>query len=118
MGRTRRARSYTWLIRSLTSGDRRWRLAGLAEETVQADGERLTPALVQLAQNAVTHTHDGDLIELGSAVRDGRVELWVRDTGPGVDEEARERILKSISCLLGWTFSLTWRASAADVKRP
>jgi signal transduction histidine kinase len=75
-------------------GDRRWRLDALAEETVVADGERLTQALMQLAQNAVAHTSTGDAIEIGSAVRDGRVELWVRDTGPGVDADVRERIFE------------------------
>ena len=73
-------------------GDRRWRLDALAEETVVADGERLTQALMQLTHNAVAHTRTGDLIEIGSAVRDGHVELWVRDSGPGVDADVRERI--------------------------
>ena len=75
-------------------GDRRWRVGAIADEVVYADGERLTQALMQLAQNAVAHTRDGDLIEVGSAVRDGRVDLWVRDTGRGVDESKRERIFE------------------------
>jgi signal transduction histidine kinase len=73
-------------------GDRRWRLDALAEETIEGDGERLTQALMQLTHNAVAHTHPGDVIEIGSAVRDDRVELWVRDTGPGVDADVRERV--------------------------
>jgi signal transduction histidine kinase len=73
-------------------GDRRWRLDGLAEQTVYADGERLTQALMQLTHNAVAHTRTGDLIEIGSAVRDGHVELWVSDSGPGVDADVRERV--------------------------
>jgi signal transduction histidine kinase len=73
-------------------GERRWRLDALAEETVQADGERLTQALMQLTENAVAHTRPEDLVAIGSAVRDGRVELWVRDTGPGVAADVRERI--------------------------
>jgi two-component system OmpR family sensor kinase len=73
-------------------GDRRWRLDALAEETIEGDGERLTQALMQLTHNAVAHTHPGDVIEIGSAVRDGRVELWVRDTGRGVDADVRERV--------------------------
>lgn len=75
-------------------GDRQWRVAALSEETVLADGERLTQAMAQLADNAVAHTRTGDLIEFGSAVRDGRAELWVRDSGPGVDDEVRERIFE------------------------
>ncbi len=38
---------------------------------------------MQLMANAVRHTHDGDLVAAGSAVRDGQVVLWVRDSGPG-----------------------------------
>jgi signal transduction histidine kinase len=75
-------------------GNRQWRVAALSEETMLADGERLTQAMTQLADNAVAHTRTGDLIEFGSAVRDGRAELWVRDSGPGVDDEVRERIFE------------------------
>ncbi|MQA76683.1 MAG: two-component sensor histidine kinase, partial [Solirubrobacterales bacterium] len=82
------------LAKARVLGDRRWRLAALSEETVLADGERLTQALAQLTDNAVAHTREGDLIEVGSAVRDGRVELWVRDGGPGVDDGVRERIFE------------------------
>ncbi|MQA76617.1 MAG: two-component sensor histidine kinase, partial [Solirubrobacterales bacterium] len=82
------------LAKARVLGDRRWRLAALSEETILADGERLTQALAQLTDNAVAHTREGDLIEVGSAVRDGRVALWVRDDGPGVDDEVRERIFE------------------------
>lgn len=73
-------------------GDRHWRVAAVAEATVLVDGQRLTQGLIQLAANAVRHTRDGDLVEMGSAVCEGRVLLWVRDTGPGVGPEDRERI--------------------------
>ena len=40
---------------------------------------------MNLSQNAVNHTAEGDAIELGSKrVGNGRCGLWVRDTGPGV----------------------------------
>ncbi|MFF0447495.1 ATP-binding protein [Streptomyces sp. NPDC004609] len=73
-------------------GPRHWRVAAVSEATVLVDGQRLTQGLIQLAANAVRHTLDGDLIEMGSAVREGRVLLWVRDTGPGVGPVDRERI--------------------------
>jgi signal transduction histidine kinase len=82
------------LAKARVLGNRQWRIAELSEETVIADGERLTQALAQLADNAVVHTATGDAIEVGSAVRDGRVELWVRDSGPGVDDEVRDRIFE------------------------
>jgi signal transduction histidine kinase len=80
------------LAKARVLGDRRWQLDALAEETVLADGERLTQALMQLTQNAVAHTEPGDTIQIGSAVRSDRVALWVRDTGRGIDERVRARI--------------------------
>jgi len=47
---------------------------------------------MQLAQNAVQHTREGDRIALGSALQDGHARLWVADTGPGVPAAERERI--------------------------
>ncbi|MFF8955921.1 sensor histidine kinase [Streptomyces sp. NPDC014894] len=73
-------------------GNRHWRVAAVSEATVLVDGQRLTQGLIQLAANAVRHTLDGDLIEMGSAVQEGRVLLWVRDTGLGVGPVDRDRI--------------------------
>ncbi|MEV0622373.1 ATP-binding protein [Nonomuraea sp. NPDC050404] len=73
-------------------GERTWRVDDVAEARLPADRQRLTQALMQLAANAVRHTTDGDLIAVGSAVREGRVDLWVRDSGPGVAPAERERI--------------------------
>ena len=38
------------------------------------------------------HTVDGDVIRVGSDLRDGRARLWVGDSGPGVAMADRERI--------------------------
>ncbi|WP_327585087.1 HAMP domain-containing histidine kinase [Nonomuraea sp. NBC_00507] len=73
-------------------GERKWRVDEVAEARVPADRQLLTQALMQLVANAFRHTKDGDLIAVGSAVRDGRAELWVRDSGPGVAPADRERI--------------------------
>ncbi len=79
--------------------DRQWRIDGLAVGEILLDRARITQALLQLASNAVSHTQVGDVIALGSdRVRsldepaDDRVQLWVRDTGPGVDPADEERI--------------------------
>ncbi|WP_245916709.1 sensor histidine kinase [Nocardioides gansuensis] len=65
-------------------GERDWRLDAAAAGQVPMDEQRITQAVLQLADNAVKHTRDGDTIALGSELRGGRVHLWVRDTGPGV----------------------------------
>ena len=75
-------------------GDRRWRLDAFATGPIVADRQRITQALIQLAQNAVEHTDAGDEIGVGSARTDRWVELWVRDTGHGIPEEAQARIFE------------------------
>ena len=73
-------------------GDRRWVVDAAPRETARVDEQRITQALVQLAQNAVKHTGPGDEVGLGVTVDDGSVEFWVRDGGPGVPDDAKDRI--------------------------
>jgi signal transduction histidine kinase len=73
---------------------RDWRLEGTAEGRATIDEQRLMQAVLQLAANAIRHTADGDVVALGSATRDGFVRFWVRDTGPGVSVEDRDRIFE------------------------
>ncbi|MGW0231853.1 sensor histidine kinase [Actinopolymorpha singaporensis] len=77
-----------------TLGHRDWVVEASADTTVVADAQRLTQALLQLADNAVRHTAEGGTIALGSGVDESirMARLWVRDTGPGVSEADRERI--------------------------
>ncbi|TDD80073.1 HAMP domain-containing protein [Saccharopolyspora karakumensis] len=82
-------------VRSL--GDRRWVLAEMGEGEFSLDEQRITQAMVQLAQNAVQHTSPGSTIRIGSAVGDGTVELWVSDEGPGVDPGEMEKIFERFS---------------------
>jgi two-component system, OmpR family, sensor kinase len=77
-------------VRSL--GDRDWRLDGTGVGIVVADQQRIAQAIMNLAENAVRYTHDGDAIWLGSSLIGDRARLWVRDDGPGIDEADRERI--------------------------
>jgi signal transduction histidine kinase len=80
------------LAKARALGERNWRIEEVADFTVRADRQRLTQALMQLLANAVRHTTTGDLVAVGSAVRGSDVLLWVRDSGPGVRTEDRERI--------------------------
>ena len=80
------------LAKAQALGDRTWVLDARATGTIVADRQRVTQALVQLAQNAVQHTEKGDEIGLGAFVGDGEARLWVRDTGPGIPFEEQERV--------------------------
>ncbi len=73
---------------------RDWRLASVGSGRIVADRQRLTQALMNLSQNAVAHTDEGDAVELGSELAGGTVRLWVRDTGPGVPEHEQGRIFE------------------------
>jgi len=73
---------------------RDWRVDGTADGRATLDEQRLMQAVLQLAANAVRHTADGELVALGSAVHDGEVRFWVRDSGPGVRVEDRDRIFE------------------------
>jgi signal transduction histidine kinase len=75
-------------------GPRDWQLDAVADEPIWADEQRLTQAVLQLVENAVRHTTRQDVIAIGSAVGDGSVRLWVRDTGPGVPAQDRAMIFQ------------------------
>jgi signal transduction histidine kinase len=73
---------------------RDWRLERAGRGLVVADRQRLTQAVMQLAQNAAQHTRDGDRIALGSSLRNGEARVWVRDQGPGIPPDQHDRIFR------------------------
>jgi signal transduction histidine kinase len=75
-------------------GARRWQLEARGEARLVADRQRLTQALMGLAQNAVDQTGEGDPIWIGSAVDGKDARLWVTDRGPGVAPEDSEYIFE------------------------
>ena len=74
--------------------NRDWRLESKGLSPVVVDRQRLTQAVMNLVQNAVRHTQEGDTITLGSTIRDGYVYFWVRDTGEGIAPEDQKRIFE------------------------
>jgi two-component system OmpR family sensor kinase len=82
------------IAKARTLGDRDWRVDAVASGRVTADRQRLTQAVMNLANNAAQHTQPGDRIALGSELSNGRARLWVSDSGPGVAKEDRERIFE------------------------
>jgi signal transduction histidine kinase len=59
---------------------------------ILGDRARLIQAMLNLATNAVQHTGDGDEVGIGIEASTGSVRLWVRDTGPGVDDEVIDQL--------------------------
>lgn len=82
------------LAKARTLGDRDWVADQVYSERLTCDPQRLTQALLQLASNAVAATTAGDTIGFGAAGTPSGVQLWVRDTGPGVPASEREAIFE------------------------
>ncbi|MSO95159.1 MAG: HAMP domain-containing histidine kinase [Thermoleophilia bacterium] len=63
-----------------------------AAPTIVTDGDRVMQVLTNLLANAFRWTPDGGTISIGSASGSGEVSIDVRDTGPGIGPDERERI--------------------------
>jgi signal transduction histidine kinase len=72
--------------------ERDWRLDVATQRSIVADPQRLTQALMNLTRNAIQHTSEGDTVQIGAAVNEHRVSIWVGDSGTGVQPEDERRI--------------------------
>ena len=86
--------THTLLAKVRALADRDWQLDGAGDAIATLDEQRITQAVLQLADNAVKHTGDGDRISLGSAVAHGTVRLWVADSGPGIPDDMKGHVLE------------------------
>jgi two-component system, OmpR family, sensor kinase len=73
-------------------GDRDWRLDGTGVGIIDADQQRLTQAVMNLAENAVRYTRENEAIWIGSSLVGDQARMWVRDEGPGVAPGDLDRI--------------------------
>jgi signal transduction histidine kinase len=74
--------------------ERRWQLQATASATVILDRQRITQAVINLAQNATQHTQPGDSIVLGTAIEKDHILIWVADTGEGIALADQQRIFE------------------------
>ncbi|MDD7940706.1 ATP-binding protein [Actinomycetospora lutea] len=73
--------------------DRKWALVGTPQALLaDLDAQRVTQALLVLADNAAHHTAPGDRIVLGAGADAATLRLRVADTGTGVALADRGRI--------------------------
>ncbi|WP_353473277.1 sensor histidine kinase [Salipiger sp. H15] len=71
-------------------------ITDLPEKPIQINGlePRLAQVFVNLITNAISFCEDGDAIRVWARRRDNRVLVVVEDTGPGIPEEALQKIFK------------------------
>jgi signal transduction histidine kinase len=58
------------------------------------DPDRVAQILRILIDNALTHTPEGTDIVVSASRRNGHVQVAVRDTGPGIERAAVERVFE------------------------
>lgn len=76
-----------------TLGERNWNLDNpILSGKMTGDRQRITQALINLANNAVQHTVVDSLIIFGAKIEGSRVKFWLRDTGNGIAASEQERI--------------------------
>jgi signal transduction histidine kinase len=74
--------------------DRDWHIDQKGRGMIVGDRQRITQAMMNLAQNATQHTQAGDVIALGSVYSNGYAHFWVRDTGRGIPLNEQEKIFE------------------------
>ena len=79
---------------AVTAAERTLALQAPEPVPVLADQMRLRQVVSNLVRNAVVHTPAGTAIEIGVGRQGDRAELLVVDHGPGLSDEARERVFE------------------------
>lgn len=87
------------LAKAHALGHRDWHIEAIGSGRIVADRQRLTQAMMNLAQNATQHTKEGDVIALGSAIKEPFASFWVRDTGEGIALVDQQRIFERFARL-------------------
>lgn len=77
--------------------ERPWLVERAEPGQFHADRHRLNQAMMNLARNAVEHTPSGTPVHIGGEIGGSTVVLWVRDEGPGIEEQDRQRIFERFS---------------------
>ncbi len=73
---------------------RQWQMAQVAQVRIVGDRDRITQAVMNLAQNAVEHTQPADMIELGSRLVNQQIYIWVHNSGSTVSPADQRRIFQ------------------------
>jgi two-component system, OmpR family, sensor kinase len=84
----------TLLAKAKALAPREWVLDVRGQGVIVADRQRLTQAMMQLADNAARYSNGGNPIALGSIVSGGQARFWIRDQGPGIPTLEHEAVFE------------------------
>ena len=79
-------------VKASQLGNRNWSLGEIPETSWSLDRERITQAILQISENAIRFTSDGDPIRIDIQLAGKGVEISVSDSGPGIPEASRDKI--------------------------
>ena len=79
-------------VKASQLGNRNWSLGEIPESSWSLDRERITQAILQISENAIRFTSDGDPIRIDIQLAGKGVEISVSDSGPGIPEASRDKI--------------------------
>ena len=65
--------------------------------TLKGDPTRLRQVLINLINNAIKFTEQGDIVVYATRLGNGRIRFGVRDTGIGMTDEQQQRLFKAFS---------------------
>jgi signal transduction histidine kinase len=80
------------IVKASALGERDWQLDAADGGLLVADRDRILQAVLNLADNAVKNTDPGATIAIGVTARGHEVNIWVRDTGVGIEASELDRI--------------------------
>jgi signal transduction histidine kinase len=81
-------------VKATALAKRNWQLENVAKGRIVVDRQRITEAVMNLAQNATQHTQEVDTITIGSGIAKGKVRFWIRDSGEGILDSEQQRIFE------------------------
>jgi two-component system, OmpR family, sensor kinase len=84
----------TLLAKAKALAPRDWVLDVRGQGVIVADHQRLTQAIMQLADNASRYSNGDNPIALGSIVSGGQARFWIRDQGPGIPAVEHEAVFE------------------------
>jgi len=73
---------------------RRWVLEECGSGSIVADRQRLTQAMIQVAENAARYGDPAETIALGSLITGPQARFWVTNRGPGIAPAERALIFE------------------------